>query len=84
VVNTAVLNGKQVSRPMKIFIVSRAGQVADVTLQASCRSFDESVLKVSFWLLKCLLVYNNIYINLELGVYICRSYYLNKSFDLTI
>jgi transmembrane protein 132 len=46
VVNTAVLNGKQVSRPMKIFIVSRAGQVADVTLQASCRSFDESVLKV--------------------------------------
>lgn len=31
---------------MKIFIVSRAGQVADVTLQASCRSLDESVLKV--------------------------------------
>ncbi|ODM98857.1 Transmembrane protein [Orchesella cincta] len=47
VVNAAVLNGKQVSRPMKIFIVSRAGQVADVTLQASCRSLDESVLKVS-------------------------------------
>ncbi|OXA52948.1 hypothetical protein Fcan01_12010 [Folsomia candida] len=47
VVNSAVLNGKQVSRPMKIFIVSRAGQVADVTLQASCRSLDESVLKVS-------------------------------------
>ncbi|CAG7825274.1 unnamed protein product [Allacma fusca] len=47
VVNSAVLNGKQVSRPMKIFIVSRAGQVADVTLQASCKSLDESVLKVS-------------------------------------
>lgn len=49
-VNSAVLNGKQVSRPMKIFIVSRAGQVADVTLQASCRSLDESVLKVFLYL----------------------------------
>lgn len=45
--NSAALDGKQVSRPLKIFIVSRAGQVADVTLQASCRSLDESVLKVS-------------------------------------
>ena len=54
VVNTAVLDGKQVSRPMKVFIVSRAGQVADVTLQASCRSLDESVLKVSLHIHKYL------------------------------
>lgn len=46
-VNTAVLNGKQVSLPIKVFIVSRAGKVADVTLQSSCSSADESILKVS-------------------------------------
>ncbi|KAL6261991.1 hypothetical protein P5V15_007079 [Pogonomyrmex californicus] len=32
---------------MKVFIVSQAGTVADVTLQSSCHSEDESVLKVS-------------------------------------
>ncbi|XP_065333491.1 transmembrane protein 132E isoform X3 [Cloeon dipterum] len=47
VLNTAVLTGRQVSQAMKVFIVSRAGKVADVTLQASCRSVEESVLKVS-------------------------------------
>jgi hypothetical protein len=31
---------------MKVFIVSQAGKVADVTLQSSCHSEDESVLKV--------------------------------------
>jgi transmembrane protein 132 len=46
VLNTAVLTGRQVSQAMKVFIVSRAGKVADVTLQASCRSVEESVLKV--------------------------------------
>lgn len=44
--NTAVLTGRQVSQAMKVFIVSQAGKVADVTLQSSCHSEDESVLKV--------------------------------------
>ncbi|KAL4714013.1 hypothetical protein ACJJTC_008367 [Scirpophaga incertulas] len=47
VLNTAVLTGRQVSQAMKVLIVSQAGQVADVTLQSSCHSEDESVLKVS-------------------------------------
>lgn len=46
VMNTAVLTGRQVSQGMKVFIVSQAGTVADVTLQSSCHSEDESVLKV--------------------------------------
>lgn len=45
--NTAVLTGRQVSQAMKVLIVSQAGKVADVTLQSSCHSEDESVLKVS-------------------------------------
>ncbi|KAI5641772.1 hypothetical protein NE865_06076 [Phthorimaea operculella] len=45
VLNTAVLTGGQVSQAMKVLIVSQAGQVADVTLQSSCHSEDESVLK---------------------------------------
>nr|CAD7404585.1 unnamed protein product [Timema cristinae] len=45
VMNTAVLTGRQVSQAMKVFIVSQAGKVADVTLQSSCHSEDESVLK---------------------------------------
>ncbi|XP_024939788.1 uncharacterized protein LOC107266718 isoform X3 [Cephus cinctus] len=47
VMNTAVLTHRQVSQAMKVFIVSQAGKVADVTLQSSCHSEDESVLKVS-------------------------------------
>ncbi|XP_047106144.1 transmembrane protein 132E [Schistocerca piceifrons] len=47
VMNTAVLTGHQVSQAMKVFIVSQAGKVADVTLQSACHSEDESVLKVS-------------------------------------
>lgn len=46
VMNTAVLTGRQVSQGMKVFIVSQSGAVADVTLQSSCHSEDESVLKV--------------------------------------
>lgn len=46
VMNTAVLTGHQVSQAMKVFIVSQAGKVADVTLQSACHSEDESVLKV--------------------------------------
>ncbi|CAL4069120.1 unnamed protein product [Meganyctiphanes norvegica] len=47
VVNTAVLTGRQVSRAMKVLIVSQAGKVADVTLQSSCSCTDEAALKVS-------------------------------------
>ena len=50
--NVAVLTGRQVSRPLKVFIVSQGGDVADVTLHSSCTSVDQSVLKVSeLWLL---------------------------------
>lgn len=44
--NTAVLTGRQVSRAMKVLIVSQAGKVADVTLQSSCSCTDEAALKV--------------------------------------
>ena len=44
--NLAVLTGRQVSRPLKVFIVSQSGEVADVTLDSSCSSADQSVLKV--------------------------------------
>lgn len=47
--NTAVLTGRQVSQVMKVFIVTQAGKVADVTLQSSCHAEDESVIKVSVW-----------------------------------
>ncbi|XP_063595333.1 transmembrane protein 132E-like [Penaeus indicus] len=47
VVNTAVLTGRQVSRAMKVLIVSQAGKVADVTLQSSCNCTDKAALKVS-------------------------------------
>ncbi|XP_036319877.1 transmembrane protein 132C isoform X1 [Rhagoletis pomonella] len=46
-INTAVLTGRQVAQAMKVFIVSQAGKVADVTLQSSCYAEDESVIKVS-------------------------------------
>ncbi|XP_052132201.1 transmembrane protein 132B, partial [Frankliniella occidentalis] len=46
-VNTAVLTARQISQAMKVFIVSQAGRVADVTLQSSCKTEDDSVLKVS-------------------------------------
>ncbi|GAB6030301.1 hypothetical protein CHUAL_005975 [Chamberlinius hualienensis] len=46
-INTAILNGKQVSLPVKVFMVSHGGKIADVTLQSSCVSGDESILKVS-------------------------------------
>lgn len=45
--NTAVLTGRQVYQAMKVFIVSQSGQVADITLQTSCHSEDESVIKVN-------------------------------------
>lgn len=45
--NTAVLTGKQISNLLKIYAISYSGKVGDVTLQSSCHSFDESVIKVS-------------------------------------
>lgn len=45
--NTAVLTGKQVMQPLKIYVVSSSGKFGDVTLQTSCSSADETVLKVS-------------------------------------
>ncbi|XP_073984210.1 transmembrane protein 132C dtn isoform X2 [Rhodnius prolixus] len=47
VVNSAVLTGKQVSQGMKVVMVSHGGNLADVTLQASCHVPDDSVIKVS-------------------------------------
>lgn len=47
IINTAVLTGRQVSQPLKIFIVSEAGKIADVTLHTSCHTNDDSALKVS-------------------------------------
>jgi hypothetical protein len=44
--NTAVLTGRQVSQPMKVFIVSQGGEIADVTLHTSCHTSDDSALKV--------------------------------------
>ena len=46
--NTAVLTGRQVSQAMKVFIVSEAGKIADVTLQSSCQAEDESIIKVKY------------------------------------
>lgn len=45
-INTALLTGKQVSQPMKIFVVSQSGKIADVTRQSTCHTEDDSVLKV--------------------------------------
>jgi hypothetical protein len=44
--NTAVLTGRQVSQPMKVFMVSQGGEIADVTLHTSCHTSDDSALKV--------------------------------------
>lgn len=46
-INTAILNGRQVSRTMRIYQVSAAGSISDITFQCSCHSVDESILKVS-------------------------------------
>uniref|UniRef100_A0A182NN33 Transmembrane protein family 132 middle domain-containing protein n=1 Tax=Anopheles dirus TaxID=7168 RepID=A0A182NN33_9DIPT len=39
--------GRIIWSAMKVFIVSQAGKMADVTLQSSCQTEDESVIKVS-------------------------------------
>ena len=45
--NLAVLTGRQVSKPLKVFIVSYGGEIADVTLHSSCSSTEPSALKVT-------------------------------------
>ena len=45
--NTALLTGRQVSQAMRIYMVSAAGRISDITLQSSCHAADESILKVS-------------------------------------
>ncbi|KAI1309078.1 Transmembrane protein [Halotydeus destructor] len=47
ILNTAVLSGRQVAQQLRVFVVSRSGKPGDVTLQATCHSQDESILKVS-------------------------------------
>ncbi|KRY11328.1 H(+)/Cl(-) exchange transporter 4 [Trichinella patagoniensis] len=46
-VNTAVMTGKQIAIPMKVFGVSYAGVIREVTLSANCISKETSVLKVT-------------------------------------
>ena len=46
-INTAILTGRQNSQPLRVFVVSQSGREGDVTLQATCSSTDESVIKVS-------------------------------------
>lgn len=45
------MTGRQVAQAMKVFIVSQAGKVADVTLQSSCYAEDESVIKVNVYVI---------------------------------
>uniref|UniRef100_A0A2S2QS55 Transmembrane protein n=1 Tax=Sipha flava TaxID=143950 RepID=A0A2S2QS55_9HEMI len=47
IINTAVLTGKQISHAMKVFVVSYAGKISDVTRQSVCQIEDDSVLKVT-------------------------------------
>ena len=46
IMNLAVLTGRQVAKPLKVFMVSHSGEIADVTLHSSCTSRDLSALKV--------------------------------------
>ena len=68
-VNTAMLTSRQVSEPLRVFVVTQAGKVADVTLQASCSSADESVLKVILFVCVC--------------VSLCVCFSINKLFSFT-
>ncbi|XP_068608936.1 transmembrane protein 132D [Brachionichthys hirsutus] len=56
ILNTAVLTGKMVSAPVKVFAVEADGSVSDVTNYTSCRSTAEDALKISE---KCDFVYVN-------------------------
>ena len=45
--NMALLTGTQAVHPMKIFAVSQAGKVEEVTDETTCHSGDENVIKVA-------------------------------------
>jgi len=45
-VNTAVLSEHIVSWPMHVYLLSHTGRATDVTMQSTCQSQDERVLKV--------------------------------------
>lgn len=46
-INTAVLSGKQIAMPMKIFAVTEGGDLNDVTSSSHCLSAESRVLKTS-------------------------------------
>lgn len=69
--NTAVLTGRQVSQVMKVFIVTQAGKVADVTLQSSCHAEDESVIKVKCTCRKTSILFQKIFFSF----YVYELYY---------
>jgi hypothetical protein len=46
-INMAMLTGKMVSLPMKIYSLSQGGKVADITSATTCHSGNDDVLKVS-------------------------------------
>ncbi|GAA6066657.1 transmembrane protein 132D, partial [Tachysurus ichikawai] len=46
ILNTAVLNGKMVSVPVKVLGVETDGFVSDITNSTGCSSTDEDTLKV--------------------------------------
>jgi len=45
-VNTAVLSERIVSWPMHVYLLAHTGRATDITMQSTCRSRDERVLKV--------------------------------------
>lgn len=75
--NTAVLTGRQVYKAMKVFIVSQSGKVADITLQSSCHSEDESVIKVSDLIFAVRRNYNRIWIDFGQVSTSCSSVYVD-------
>lgn len=60
IINTAVLTGKQISHAMKVFVVSYAGKISDVTRQSVCQIEDDSVLKVIYLFMSSLKYKNRV------------------------
>jgi len=54
IINTAILTGKIQNFAMRVFSVSQAGKIGDITSQTTCHSGDDEVLKVAQ---SCNLVY---------------------------
>lgn len=77
--NVAVLTGRQVSRPLKVLIVSESGEIADVTLHSSCSSTDESAFKVSHLMEKPKLIAHVSWAFCDQVTASCTSFYLDGS-----